>query len=352
MRVAHLLSGGVDSSVALKLLLDLGYDVEAFFIKVWLEDELTYLGSCPWEEDLEFCRKTCELLGVPLRVVNLQKDYWEKVVSESLSEVKSGRTPNPDILCNSRVKFGAFIDSLGDELSSFDKISSGHYAQVEEKNGKTMLLRAADKTKDQTYFLARLSQEQLHRLIFPIGHLPKEEVRAIAETAGLPAAYRKDSQGICFLGKVKYDEFIEHHLGVKQGPFIDASTGSVIGTHDGHWFYTAGQRHGIPLAHGPWYVVSKDALNNSVVISNEYDDIPRDSCKLRDLQWINAAPTGFLRVKIRHGPKDYSCKYKDNGDGTASIDIDGQDQGMAPGQYVVFYEGKICLGSGIITQGS
>ena len=185
MKVAVLVSGGVDSSVALKLLLDQGHDCTAFYLKIWLEDELASLGTCPWEEDLTYVRAVCEQLDVPLNIVNLQKEYWERVVSYVLREVKQGRTPNPDVLCNEQVKFGAFFDSI---TGSFDKVASGHYADIEEKEGVFFLRRVKDPVKDQTYFLANLRQDQLCRIIFPLAPYTKSQVRAIAKEADLPSS--------------------------------------------------------------------------------------------------------------------------------------------------------------------
>ncbi|MGE0207405.1 MAG: tRNA 2-thiouridine(34) synthase MnmA, partial [Candidatus Babeliales bacterium] len=178
MNIAVLVSGGVDSSLALKLLKDQGHTVTAFYLKIWLEDELAYMGDCPWETDLAYVKAVCEQLQVPLNVVSLQKEYWDRVVSYTIAQVKKGKTPNPDMLCNQQVKFGAFLDHID---ASFDKIASGHYAQVIHQDGKAVLQTAPDLIKDQTYFLSYLSQEQLSRLMFPIGHLDKQQVRALAQ---------------------------------------------------------------------------------------------------------------------------------------------------------------------------
>src|SRR3989344_1035324 len=188
MKIAVLVSGGVDSSVALAFLKNKGHDVTAFYLKIWLEDELSYLGNCPWEEDLRYARAVCEQLSVPLRVVSLQKEYWERVVSYTVRSVKKGLTPNPDMLCNREIKFGIFYEKYG---ATFDKIATGHYAQIEERKGKTHLKRSPDPIKDQTYFLALLSQEQVAKALFPIGHLLKKEVRAIAEEYDLATKRRK-----------------------------------------------------------------------------------------------------------------------------------------------------------------
>jgi len=189
MKVAALVSGGVDSSVALALLKEQGHDITAFYLKIWLEDDLSYLGECPWEEDLKYVRKVCEQLKVPLKIINLQKAYWDRVVSYTLEEVKAGRTPNPDIMCNSQVKFDAFFEHIDD---SFDKIATGHYAALKKKDGAWMLKRVQDPMKDQTYFLARMTQQQLSRALFPIGTLMKSDVRKLAQKYDLPTQERKE----------------------------------------------------------------------------------------------------------------------------------------------------------------
>jgi len=202
VNVAVLLSGGVDSSLALALLSrEKGIALKAYYLKIWLEDELAFLGDCPWETDLAYARETCEQFGVPLEIVPLQSEYREEIVEHALAELRLGRTPSPDIFCNQRIKFGAFYRRVAGEC---DKIASGHYARIEEIAGQPHLRRAPDPVKDQTYFLSHLSQEQLARILFPIGHLHKREVRTLAAEFDLPAKERKDSQGICFLGKINY----------------------------------------------------------------------------------------------------------------------------------------------------
>jgi tRNA-5-taurinomethyluridine 2-sulfurtransferase len=350
IKVAVLVSGGVDSSVALQLLKNQGYDVTAFYLKIWLEDELSYLGDCPWQEDSSFVQAVCEQLKVPLEIVSLQKEYQEKIVAYTVTEVKAGRTPNPDILCNQYIKFGLFLEKIGNR---FDKVASGHYAQVREKNGFIELYESSDPIKDQTYFLSHLNQEQLQKIMFPIGHLTKHELRSLAQQFNLPNKDRKDSQGICFLGKFKFSDFIKHHLGTQQGSLIEYETGIVMGIHEGFWFYTIGQRQGIRLAGGPWYVVAKDSFTNSVYISRNYFDSEkkRNAFIVENLHWINNQKPSQqeLLVKLRHGSQKYPCILNHNED-TALVKIPEQDQGIAPGQFAVFYDNEICLGSGIIRQ--
>lgn len=351
MKVAVLVSGGVDSSVALQLLKNQGHDVTAFYLKIWLEDELSYLGDCPWENDLAFVKQVCEQLKVPLEVVSLQKEYKDEVVAYTIAEVKAGRTPNPDILCNQRIKFGLFLDKID---GSFEKIASGHYAQIREKDGVVELVQSPDPVKDQTYFLSHLSQQQLQRVMFPIGHLQKNEVRALAHEYNLPNKDRKDSQGICFLGKFKFSDFIKHHLGTQKGQMIEIETGKIMGTHNGFWFYTIGQRQGLGLGGGPWYVVAKDIEKNIIFISRNYydDEKQRNTFTIKKIHWlVNGlqANKNTFEVKLRHGAQRYDCTV-DHYDYGAIVTLSGRDQGIAPGQYAVFYDGDVCIGSAVITQ--
>ncbi len=349
-KIAVLVSGGVDSSVALALLKEAGFDVTAFYIKIWLEDELAFLGDCPWEEDLTFVRAVTEQLSVPLEIVPLQKEYWDRVVAAAVQEVQSGRTPNPDMLCNARIKFGAFWDSIG---TKYTKIATGHYAQVEAKNGTVYLKKTPDQVKDQTYFLSQLSRAQLSRTLFPIGQYTKREVRALAEKFALPNAQRKDSQGICFLGKIPFDEFLRHHLGIKKGPLVEFETGKRLGQHAGFWYFTIGQREGIGLSGGPWYVVAKDTLTNTVFISHgeHRAERARASFIVTELNWFNEKPEdgATLSVKLRHGPKEYSCQVQWQDEKTLEVFLQKEtDAGVASGQYAVFYRGDYCLGGGVI----
>jgi len=392
MKIAMLISGGVDSSVSLRLLRDAGHDITAFYLKIWLEDELAFLGECPWEDDLQYVRAVCEEAGVPLRIANLQKEYWDEVVSYVIAEAKRGRTPNPDILCNSRIKFGMFYDRFGKD---FDKVATGHYAQIFPMSGEEsviarsprrgnpesaekqtgsprpdetselamiagdegeqlyLLKKSPDPIKDQTYFLFQLSQEQVNKALFPIGGFQKSEVRKLAEKYKLPNAARKDSQGICFLGQVAFDKFLEHYLGTKEGDIVDLKTGKVLGKHKGYWFHTIGQRRGLGLSGGPWYVASKNMNDNVVFVSNEWrsEEMARDSFIVSGLNWISGTEPEKrnLSVKLRHGPKEYPCEVRFIDDEKLSVKLDGFDRGIAPGQFAVFYDGDICLGGGVIS---
>ncbi len=349
MKIAVLLSGGVDSSVALsQLVAEGGHEITAFYLKIWLEDDFAFLGECPWEDDLNYARKVCEQLGIPLEVVSLQGAYWDRVVSHVVAELKAGRTPSPDILCNQRVKFGAFADLLE---GRFDKIASGHYASVSEADGRFWLHRGVDPIKDQTYFLSNLSQEQLSRCLFPIGQYPKAKVRELAMQLKLANSERKDSQGICFLGKIKYNEFVKGHLGELPGEIREMGTERVLGEHKGYWFHTIGQRKGLGLGGGPWFVVHKDINRNIIYVSNEpnQEEIARHEFGVRALNWITGIPTKKdLFVKIRHGERLNRCEVTMTDTGL-NVRMEESDKGVAPGQYAVFYDRDICLGGGVIS---
>lgn len=390
MKVAALVSGGVDSSVSLRLLKEAGHEITAFYLKVWLEDELEYLGQCPWEEDLEFVHAVCDSLDIPVRVIPVQQDYRDRVIRYAIGEVEQGRTPNPDILCNSRIKFGCFYDRIdSDHAGEFDKVATGHYASVRELirgNQKKIyqLATAPDPIKDQTYFLSHLDQRQLSRALFPIGGYRKDEVRALASKFDLASQARRDSQGLCFLGKISFRDFIKHHLGERPGDIIELETGQRLGEHKGYWFHTIGQRQGLGLSGGPWYVVRKDVATNTVYISRNYfsEEKRRDTFEVGECHWISGSPPELnvgreLWVKLRHGELYYNCTLENisnSGSENANdvhngerfrVRIDGRDQGIAAGQFAVFYErspesttstsaspemkdGAVCLGCAVI----
>ncbi len=358
-KVAVLLSGGVDSSVALSLLhAENRYDLCAFYLKIWLEDELAYLGDCPWEDDLRYAREVTDSLGIPLKVIPMQSEYLSKVVAEALTELRQGHTPSPDIWCNERIKFGSFVDVIGPE---YEKIASGHYAQVEAIDSaidssispKFYLKQAPDPIKDQTYFLSRLSQAQLSRILFPIGHMSKQEVRAKAQELNLATQSRKDSQGICFLGKIHYRDFVKFHLGEKKGEIKDINSGKILGTHQGVWFHTVGQRQGLGLGGGPWYVAKK-ALNENILYVSHGDDlqtVSRTRFEVAEFHWIPEIPSSlkeFYDIKLRHGPHCVRAKLKEICDGRFEIELVEGDPGVAPGQSAIIYDGPYCLGGGYI----
>jgi len=365
-----LLSGGVDSSVALHELLASGHRCRAFYLRIWLEDEQAHAarGDCPWEEDWAYCQAVCKQAGVPLEAISLQAEYQEQVVSYLVSEAAAGRTPNPDIMCNSRIKFGAFHDRIGQH---FAHVASGHYARTRiiSSTGKAELLTSADAHKDQTYFLSQLKQSQLANTLFPIGHLPKAEVRAQAQRLHLPNRARKDSQGICFLGQLNYDDFLRDHLGESPGPIIEFETGGRIGTHRGLWFHTVGQRRGIGpalsnafRAFGPWHVVSKDFETNVLFATRNYasEDRERNEFHAEEINWVaghappmNAEERLELTVKVRHGAQTHAAQVTLSADGeSAHVQLVERDKGLAPGQFAAFYQEDVCLGSGVITSGA
>lgn len=354
VKIAVLLSGGVDSSVALARLARRRPEVEltAFYLKIWLEDELSFLGECPWEEDLRHARAVAEQLAVPLEIVPLQRAYHERVVARALAELAAGRTPSPDVHCNELVKLGAFADVVGDR---FDRIATGHYGRV-VRAPHARLFTAPDAVKDQTYFLARLSQAQLARLELPIGDLDKPAVRALARELDLPTQARPDSQGICFLGRIPYPEFVRHHLGRDPGDIVDLESGKVLGHHDGLWFHTIGQRRGLALGGGPWFVVGKDVPTRRLWVTHarHLPEHQRADFEVESLHWLGDAPTpgDALELKLRHGPQRIPCALDPSPDGRARVRMTAPDAGVAPGQFAVFYRpgplGVECLGSGVI----
>lgn len=360
-RTAVLLSGGVDSSVALHLLAAEHRErLTAFYLKIWLEDEVAFLGDCPWEDDLAFARQVCADAGVPLEVIPLQREYRQRIVAYSLDELRAGRTPSSDVLCNQQIKFGAFLDAVGPEVSA---VASGHYARrivTGEQEDRALLARSPDPVKDQTYFLARLSREQVQHCRFPIGHLYKYQVRRLAEDLALPNRHRPDSQGICFLGKIPFREFIRHHLGERPGEIRHAETGERLGEHRGHWFHTLGQRKGLGLSGGPWYVVGKNSEENLLLVSHRerLQQWAPESFEVEALHWLGEPlplPAGSLdessalRVRLRHGGALLPFRLETSEPNRARVFLGQGDPGIAPGQFAVFYEENICIGCGIIS---
>ncbi|KNA16767.1 hypothetical protein SOVF_086320 [Spinacia oleracea] len=362
-KVAVLISGGVDSSVALRLLHAAGHSCTAFYLKIWFQEDFeNFWSECPWEDDLGYVKAVCDQVDIPLEVVHLTDEYWEKVVSYIIEEYRNGRTPNPDVLCNTRIKFGAFMDAISS--MNFDYVASGHYANVihpstEALDNPSVLQLSRDMVKDQTYFLSHLDQSQLKRLIFPLGCISKDEVRKLASKFALPNKDRKDSQGICFLGKIKFSDFVTRHIGEMEGVMLEAETGDFLGQHRGFWFYTIGQRQGLRLPGGPWYVVQKDVKNNVVFVSRNYYSVDkrRRVFRVGSLKWLGLPPDNMseLQCKVRHGPNFYCCSLtmvsgeNCNGD-VAVVHLSEDDQGLAAGQFAAFYQGRTCVGSGIILE--
>jgi len=380
MRIAVLVSGGVDSAVALRMLAAAGHEVHAFYLKVWLADEMAHLGTCPWQEDLLYARAVCNAAQIPLSVVALQQAYHQHVVTDALAELAAGRTPSPDIGCNRHVKFGAFFQELERLGHGFERVATGHYARTETQgtgsDARTRLLRGVDPVKDQTYFLYRLQQAQLARLCFPLGGLLKSEVRARAHDLGLPNRDRPDSQGICFLGSVRYDRFVEASLGTRRGWIREARSGRRLGRHRGVWFHTIGQRRGLGLGGGPWYVVGKDVARDELWVAHgkELAAWHRRRFTIGRPHWIAGPPDGLvaggetrLTVKVRHTPEAVGCEVRCQppeatarppagphpAPGTAlEVTLERADPGLADGQPAVLYDGDVCLGGGILSTGA
>lgn len=352
MKIAVLISGGVDSAVAVHRLLEQGHDLHLFYIRIGMDNDE---GDCSAEEDIEMCRFIAARYNLPFDVVSLHNEYWENVMEYALHTVKEGLTPNPDIMCNKMIKFGFFEERWG---HVFDKTATGHYASTTEKNGKVWLATAVDPVKDQTDFLARISYKQLSHLMFPIGDIPKSQVREIAVATRMPNAYRKDSQGICFLGKINYNDFIRRHLGEKKGAIIEIETGRKLGEHNGYWFHTIGQRKGLGLSGGPWYVVKKNIHDNVIYVSHGYDCEKQygNVVHLDEMHFITENPwpdktTVEIAFKNRHAPNFTKATLTHIADKEYVVEAADKIQGIAPGQFGVIYDkdAEICYGSGIIT---
>jgi tRNA (5-methylaminomethyl-2-thiouridylate)-methyltransferase len=352
MNIATLLSGGVDSSVVVHLLKEAGYTPTLFYIKIGMDDD--ELLHCSSEEDIEMASLIARKYGCKLEIIDLHKDYWDNVVSYTIDKVKLGLTPNPDVMCNKLIKFGVFEQRVGKD---FDKTATGHYANTIEENGKVYLSTAKDPVKDQTDFLAQIDSLQVSKLMFPIGNLMKNEVREIALRAELPSAKRLDSQGICFLGKVNYNDFIRRYLGEKVGPIVELETGKILGKHNGYWFHTVGQRKGLGLSGGPWYVIKKDVGANIVYASKGFEVETQygNEFSMRDFHfiasnpWKNCSKEIDVTFKIRHTPDFTPGKIVLSSEGV-HLRSTQRLQGIAPGQFGVIYdaESRICIGSGEI----
>jgi len=353
-RVVVGMSGGVDSSVAALLLKQQGYDVIGLFMKNWEDDDTD--EYCSSRQDLIDAASVADIIGIPLEAVNFSTEYKERVFSQFLAEYQAGRTPNPDVLCNAEIKFKAFLDhalSLGAK-----HIATGHYAQVREINGEFQLLKGEDGTKDQSYFLYRLNQAQLAGTLFPIGHLYKRDVRKIARDHGLPNSAKKDSTGICFIGERPFREFLNRYLPHEPGE-IQTPEGVVVGRHIGLMYYTIGQRQGLGIGGTrdgdgePWFVVGKNMAQNTLIVVQGHDHpaLFRPALSAADLTWISGQLphcNWVYAAKIRYRQLDAPCFITHLGDDRCDIEFAQPQWAVTPGQSVVLYESKVCLGGGII----
>ena len=353
------MSGGVDSSVAALLLIEQGYEVEGLFMKNWEEDDSA--EYCTATEDLADAQSVSDDLGIKLHTVNFSTEYWDHVFEYFLEEYRSGRTPNPDIMCNKEIKFKAFLDfalNLG-----ADYIATGHYAQIDRSDtgsdGKIKMVKGFDNNKDQTYFLYTLQQDQLAKSLFPVGELDKSVVRELAEKAGFDTANKKDSTGICFIGERKFTEFLQRFLPAQPGEIITPD-GEVIGKHQGLMYYTLGQRQGLGIGglktadEAPWFVVDKNLDTNQLIAAQGHDHelLLKQQLKASQLHWVAGqapAETFSCYAKIRYRQTEQACKVQITGD-NCIVCFDEKQRAITPGQSIVFYQGTICLGGGIIDE--
>jgi len=350
-RIAVGMSGGVDSAVAAALLIDKGYEVEGFFMKNWSGDS----DFCSAEQDYKDALQVCDILKIPLRSINFEKQYWDRVFNHFLDEYKKGRTPNPDILCNTEIKFNEFLDYTL-ELGA-DKIATGHYVRNQFGNGKIELLKGRDTLKDQSYFLYGLNQKQISTALFPIGNLKKTDVRIIAKKLGFNNYGKKDSVGICFIGERNLKNFLKKYIPKKRGIIINTE-GKKLGEHDGVMYYTIGQRKGLGIGGingdmiGAWYVMGKDISNNELIVCQGHDHpgLYHKNLKASNIHWISGLiPTKRnLKAKIRYRSVDNPCKIYDLDKNNISVIFEKPCFAIAPGQSIVFYEKDICLGGAVI----
>ena len=354
------MSGGVDSSVATALLVEQGFRVTGAYMKNWTLDVPGM--QCPWAEDLAYAKRTAVRLGIDFLVYDFQEEYKRDVVDYLVAEYQAGRTPNPDIMCNQQVKFGAFMDAA--RADGFDYVATGHYARVRhnasqdgactpgQDEAPAQLLRATDEHKDQTYFLYRVGAEALARTLFPLGDIPKQQVRALAAERGLPAADKPDSQGICFIGEASIQDFLRQYVQPRPGSIVDVDTDQVVGGHEGALFYTLGQRKGLGLGGGsPYYVVGKDMDANIVFVSRT-DASARLQCtetQLENCAWVagRAPSAATYLVRTRHTGELVRAHVQPTCEDKATVTFEAEHERVAAGQSVVVYDEAVCLGGGI-----
>ncbi|MDQ0481490.1 tRNA 2-thiouridine(34) synthase MnmA [Guptibacillus hwajinpoensis] len=352
IRVVVGMSGGVDSSVAALLLKEQGYDVIGIFMKNW--DDTDENGVCTATEDYNDVIRVCNQIGIPYYAVNFEKQYWDKVFTYFLDEYKGGRTPNPDVMCNKEIKFKAFLEhalTLG-----ADYLATGHYAQVVERDGEVKMLRGVDDNKDQTYFLNQLTQDQLSKVMFPLGGIEKTKVREMAEEAGLATAKKKDSTGICFIGERNFKEFLGQYLPAQPGKMMTLD-GEEKGNHDGLMYYTIGQRHGLGIGGDgePWFVVGKNLDSNVLYVDQGFhnDLLYSDSLIAVNSSWVSNVPIQeefTCTAKFRYRQKDSGVTVQKLDDDRLKVTFDEPVRAITPGQAVVFYNGDECLGGATIDQ--
>jgi tRNA-uridine 2-sulfurtransferase len=351
-RVVVGMSGGVDSSVAALLLKQQGYDVIGIFMKNW--DDTDEFGMCTATEDYNDVIRVCNQIGIPYYAVNFEKQYWDKVFSYFLEEYKAGRTPNPDVMCNKEIKFKAFLEhamNLG-----ADYLATGHYAQVEFRDGEYKMLRGLDENKDQTYFLNQLTQDMLSKVMFPIGNLEKPRVREIAKEANLATATKKDSTGICFIGERNFKEFLGQYLPAQSGN-METFDGTVMGRHEGLMYHTIGQRHGLGIggAGEPWFAIGKDLKRNVLYVGQgfHHEKLYSDSIIATDISWVSnkEKPVEFeCTAKFRYRQDDNKVTVRLLEDNKVNVIFHEPLRAVTPGQAVVFYNGDECLGGGTIDE--
>lgn len=348
-RVVVGMSGGVDSSVAALVLKKAGHEVIGVFMKNW--DEVDERGVCTADADYDDVRRVCDQVGIPYYTVNFEREYWDRVFLYFLDEYRNGRTPNPDVMCNKEIKFKAFLEKAL-HLEA-DYLATGHYAQVGQQGEEFTLRRGVDGNKDQSYFLYTLGQEQLSKILFPIGHLTKAEVRQRALEANLATAKKKDSTGICFIGEKNFKEFLSQYLPAKPGE-IRTLDGELKGHHDGLMYHTLGQRKGLGIggAGEPWFVVDKDVATNTLLVAQGQDHPALYSAGLyaKNLSWVRGFPPGQrfeCTAKFRYRQQDQGVVVELTGDG-AQVEFLRPQRAITPGQAVVFYRGPLCLGGGTI----
>ncbi|MFT3782323.1 MAG: tRNA 2-thiouridine(34) synthase MnmA [Nibricoccus sp.] len=348
------MSGGVDSSVAALLLKQQGCDIVGAYMKNWINED-NIVGNCPWQQDIEDARAVAERIGIEFRVVNLMQEYRERVVAYLLDGYKRGLTPNPDIMCNREIKFGVFRAWAKD--NGFSAVATGHYARRSENpDGTFSLLEGADKNKDQSYFLALLNQEQLRDALFPIGHLPKPELRRIASEAGLATAQKKDSQGICFIGEVKMQDFLRQYVPDEPGPIVRATDGKELGRHRGLHYYTIGQRRGIGVPSNAdfekYVVVGKRAADCALLVAFDHADAPGlfvSEIRIHSLSW-NTEPIASVRElegRVRYRDPRVALQFVPEPGGTALIRFHEPQRALASGQILALHDGERLLGGGV-----